>query len=244
MQQASDLLPQVQKLHAPIPAGQKTSTPSTTSSDIDLINRLFKRLQAIFTKWREVWPTDAEVAAAKRQWMRELVQRRVTDWELIKTGLRKASATGWVRPPSAGQFADWCIEYAMEQAGIPTLEETLTAIDRKLRGFHQPMEGALYQVKRYLNWFELKASDTQTVGYRVKAAHKRMVDHWLSGAPWDEPAPALESPDNKPRGPLTPELKAKAASVFASLRAGSGEANPKSDSGRPDESLTAPDEEA
>ena len=179
---------------------------------------IFDRLQSIFTKWREIWATDGEVAAAKRQWVRELIHRRVTDPELIKAGLRTARATGWVRPPSAGQFADWCIDYAMEQAGIPTIGEADQAIDRKLRGMTQPMTGALFQLSTYLDWFELRRADQQTITIRVKTAHKRMVDHWMAGAPWDEPPTAIEDQSDEPRGPLTASMKSKAASEFAKLR--------------------------
>ena len=184
-------------------------TPSQTSlTDLDqrIIDRLFVRLKAIFPKWREIWNTDDEIKAAKRQWMRSIVSKGVADPSMLKLGIDRAEVIGWVRPPSPAQFCEWCIDAAKALAGIPSQADAISQImtvarrgDHNRR--HTKMTPAIYQMYRFIDWYSFSQKKTEDAEKMAARAYDEMVDHWRSGLPFAEQPIMIE--EHKPSGVVT-----------------------------------------
>lgn len=165
--------------------------------DRRFINQLFVRLQEIFPKWREIWQSDGEIKAAKRQWTKTLVKHGVSDAQMIQLGLDAARESGWVRPPSAGQFVTWCIEGAKEKAGVPSKENAVSqimAIARKSDHARKRTKlcPAMYQVTRFIDWYEFRKLNAEKAEKAIERAYDHMVDHWRSGRPFAEQPTMIE----------------------------------------------------
>lgn len=201
---------------------QQTHLPtSLTGLDRQIIERLFDQLKAIFPKWREVWATDGEIGQAKKQWTRVLVRRQVADPQIIKLGLLKAEATGWVRPPSAGQFADWCFEVAMENAGIPPKDKAVREVARARHGSSvnrtEKLPPALYQMSRYVDWFRYNHATVEKAEKILEAAYDDLVEHWKSGKPFENPPVAIEKRDNPSGVVRTKKSRDEAKKILSGL---------------------------
>lgn len=106
----------------------KAATPvQLDSASVDVVNRLFSELQAIFPAWRQAWPNDKALAAAKRSWVRGFMAAGIRDLEQIRFGLQQCRAAGSDFAPSVGKFIDWC-RPSPKSLGLPTVEQAyLTA---------------------------------------------------------------------------------------------------------------------
>jgi hypothetical protein len=87
-----------------------------------VINRLFADLQALFPAWRQSYPGEADLAAAKRGWTRALVEAGVTTEEQLQWGLRRARLSSSPFWPSVGQFIQWCQPDPIS-LGLPSPEQ-------------------------------------------------------------------------------------------------------------------------
>lgn len=209
------------------PVGQKASIPgqetSTTFEEIDkrVINKLFTRLQEIFPKWREIWQSDGEVKAAKRQWSKQLVRQGVNDIEMIQAGIEQARASGWVRPPSAGQFCSWCIEAAKERAGIPGKDNAISQMMALLkRGSHNRkrtnLVPAMYTMSRMIDWYEMNTCDSDRAHKAMAKAYDEMIEHWQNGHAFYEQPTLIEH--GNPSGVVTESSRKKGRETLAKLR--------------------------
>jgi hypothetical protein len=89
---------------------------------VEIVNRLFVELQAIFPAWRQAWPTDAALAAAKRNWVRAFMAAGIRDVEQIRYGLQQCRLSGSDFAPSVGKFIQWC-RPTPEALGCPAVEQ-------------------------------------------------------------------------------------------------------------------------
>lgn len=203
MRKADQLAQQASKAITTATDGQKDLTQqqetSTTLCEIEqkVVDRLFDRLKEIFPKWREIWQTDGEVKAAKRQWTKSLVKHGVADVQMIQMGIESARESGWVRPPSPGQFVKWCIESAKEKAGIPSKENAVSqimAIARKSDHARKRAQlcPAMYQVSRFIDWYDFRRLNAEDASKAISRAYDQMVEHWRSGRPFAEQPTMLE----------------------------------------------------
>lgn len=86
-----------------------------------IINRLFADLQAICSAWRVSLPGAAELAAAKRQWVRSLWENGIHNEEQLQRGLRRARREADRFWPCPSEFIRWC-EPDFSELGLPTPE--------------------------------------------------------------------------------------------------------------------------
>ncbi|KRW62354.1 replication protein P [Pseudomonas sp. TTU2014-080ASC] len=86
-----------------------------------VVDDLFERLKAHFPAWRQAWPSELELHAAKREWLAEFMRAGIRSLEQIQAGLRFAARhpSAWV--PAPGMFVDWC--FSPEAFGLPGLEK-------------------------------------------------------------------------------------------------------------------------
>lgn len=171
---------------------------SLTDLDQRIVDRLFENLKAIFPKWREIWQTDGELKAAKKQWTRAIVKQELADPQIIKLGIEKAEAIGWVRPPSPAQFCQWCMDGAKEKAGIPSKENAVSqvmAIAKKSDYARKRTKlcPSVYQMCRYIDWYKMRFANVDTAQKWIDKAYDEMIKHWREGKPFAEQPTALEN---------------------------------------------------
>jgi hypothetical protein len=188
--------------------------------DQKVINKLFKRLQEIFPKWREIWQSEGEVKAAKRQWAKTLIKKGVTDIEMIQAGLEQSRECGWVRPPSAGQFVAWCIESAKERAGIPGKDNAVSQIMALLkRGDHNRrrtnLNPAMYTMSRLIDWYAMKTKGQEDARKAMERAYDNMVEHWMNGHDFYEQPTMIE--DSNPSGAVTKASREKGKEALSQM---------------------------
>lgn len=99
----------------PAPIIPKSLPPGT----VDVINVLFRELQAIFPAWRQAWPTDDALKAAKRSWIKAFIVAGINQLEQIRVGVERCRALGTSFIPSVGQFVELC-QPTPEMLGIPS----------------------------------------------------------------------------------------------------------------------------
>jgi len=188
--------------------------------DQKVINKLFKRLQEIFPKWREIWQSEGEVKAAKRQWAKTLIKKGVTDIEMVQAGLEQSRECGWVRPPSAGQFVAWCIESAKERAGIPGKDNAVSQVMALLkRGDHNRrrtnLNPAMYTMSRLIDWYAMKTKGQEDVRKAMEKAYDNMVEHWMNGHDFYEQPTMIE--DSNPSGVVTKASREKGKEALSQM---------------------------
>ncbi len=98
-----------------IPVTAKQLPPGTA----EVVNALFKELQAIFPAWKQAWPDDDALKAAKRSWIKAFVAAEINTLEQIRYGLLNCRQFGGDFAPSVGKFIKWCQPTA-EMLGIPS----------------------------------------------------------------------------------------------------------------------------
>ena len=152
--------------------------------------------------------------------MQTLVELGVTNKALVEHGLRSARASGWVRPPSAGQFCNWAWDAAQKSEGIPTLAEAQSMIIRRLNRPSFKFSPAMSHVSMKLDWFEIRRAKLETVNGFVATAYSKMIEHWKSGRPFLQPtesdAMTLEDKSHL-RKELTPEQRSMGVSEMQKI---------------------------
>lgn len=164
------------------------STTTPTDRDARMVNWLLTEITLIFPKWRELYQTAEAASGIRRVWLTTLVEQGVTNKALIEHGLAAARASGWVRPPSAGQFCIWAWGGAAAAAGIPPLQQATDAVMQRVRGAKVEFTGALYHLAQELDWLNLKrAAKDSDIRAAVELAREKTIKHWRSGQPFKQP---------------------------------------------------------
>lgn len=112
----SDLRAAVADYQPPaMPVMPKILPPGT----VDVVNALFKELQAIFPAWKQAWPDDEALRAAKRSWTKAFIIAEINTLEQIRYGLQNCRQSGTDFAPSVGKFIKWCLP-TPAMMGIPS----------------------------------------------------------------------------------------------------------------------------
>ncbi|MEB0133598.1 replication protein P [Pseudomonas sp. CCI2.4] len=97
-----------------VPVMPKQLPPGT----VEVVNALFKELRAIFPAWKQAWPDDEALDAAKRSWIKGFIVAGINTLEQIRYGLQNCRQSGTDFAPSVGKFIKWCLP-TPEMMGIP-----------------------------------------------------------------------------------------------------------------------------
>jgi hypothetical protein len=100
---------------APVP---RQLAPGT----VDVVNALFKELQAIFPAWKQAWPDDEALSTAKRSWIKAFMVAGINTLEQIRFGVERCRALGRPFAPSVGEFVAMC-QPTPEMLGIPAYDK-------------------------------------------------------------------------------------------------------------------------
>lgn len=84
----------------------------------EVVERLFRQLQAIFPAHKQAWPDDKAKAAAMRNWTMGFMAAGIRTLEQIRYGIEQCRKSGSPFAPSVGQFVGWC-KPGPEAFGLP-----------------------------------------------------------------------------------------------------------------------------
>jgi hypothetical protein len=104
---------------------------------VQVINSLFRELMAIFPAWKQAWPDDAAIGAAKATWVKAFMAENINHIEQIRFGIEQCRKLGSDFAPSVGKFIKLC-QPTPEMLGIPSLEK---AFREACRNAHPSMAG-------------------------------------------------------------------------------------------------------
>lgn len=103
-----------------------TDFPHTPSSPSHLdshaaavVNALFKELQAIFPAWRQAWPDDVTLKAAKRSWIKAFMAQGIRRIEQVRYGVENCRRLETPFVPGVGEFVALC-QPKPEALGAPS----------------------------------------------------------------------------------------------------------------------------
>lgn len=103
-----------------------------------VINSLFRELQAAFPAWRQAWPDDKAVSAAKATWTKAFMAEKINKIEQIRFGIEQCRKLATPFVPSIGEFVAMC-QPTPEMLGIPPLD---AAFREACRNAHPSMAGS------------------------------------------------------------------------------------------------------
>lgn len=104
---------------------------------VQVINALFRELMAIFPAWKQAWPDQEAIGAAKATWTKAFMAESITKIEQIRFGIEQCRKVGSDFAPSVGKFIKLC-QPTPEMLGIPPLEK---AFREACRNAHPSMAG-------------------------------------------------------------------------------------------------------
>ncbi len=131
----TDLRAAVLSHQPPAPVAPPTELPPGT---VEVVNALFKELQAIFPAWKQAWPDDASLRTAKRSWVKAFMAARICTLEQIRFGIERCRSLGTDFAPSVGKFIKLCLP-TPEMLGIPSHDK---AFREALENAHPSRFGA------------------------------------------------------------------------------------------------------
>lgn len=89
--------------------GAPTSLPRAVDpATAEVVNKLFAELQSIFPAWKQAWPTEQALIAAKRTWIKGFMRAGISTLEQIQFGIERCRESGAEFAPSVGRFVHWC----------------------------------------------------------------------------------------------------------------------------------------
>jgi hypothetical protein len=204
-----------------LPAQQDTRQPTEQLNNFarENINNVFARLKAIFPAWRNAYPDDAELAEAKKIWVRGFIDAGINSTEQVAAGMRKARLSGVDFFPSVGKFIAWC-KPQPEDIGLPPAssayqEAAYHAGHPSRRVWSHP---AVYAAGGRCGWFDLRNGDISEA--RFKTIYADVCAEALAGAQFEQPrtdSTRLEH-HNSGKAVVTEEAKAAGREALADLK--------------------------
>lgn len=128
MRQAKEIIPGAA---ARLPSVMIKSPRQIDPATAEVVNRLFAELQCIFPAWRQAWPDNKALAAAKRSWIKGFAAAGINTLEQIRFGLGQCRQSGSDFAPSIGRFIQWC-KPTPELLGLPSADAAYREACRKV----------------------------------------------------------------------------------------------------------------
>jgi hypothetical protein len=112
---------------AAVARGEVATPPSAPLRSVDdqtgeVVEKIFRQLQAIFPAWRQAWPNEKTLATARRSWTKGFMDAGISSIEQVEFGIKKCRRSGSPFAPSIGQFIEWCT-LGPEELGLPVAED-------------------------------------------------------------------------------------------------------------------------
>lgn len=88
----------------------------------EVVERLFRQMQAIFPAHKQAWPDDKALASARRSWTKGFMAAGINSLEQIRYGIEQCRKSASPFAPSVGQFISWCTP-GPEAFGLPAIAD-------------------------------------------------------------------------------------------------------------------------
>src|SRR5690606_10805530 len=121
MRSAKDLIPSATSGQHVTVAEPARSPRSVDTGTAEVVNTLFAELQCICPAWKQAWPDDASLRAAKRSWIKGFMAAGISSLEQIRFGIQQCRLRGGDFAPSVGKFIGWC-RPTPEMLGLPSAD--------------------------------------------------------------------------------------------------------------------------
>ncbi|WP_341304709.1 replication protein P [Pseudomonas sp. TMP25] len=202
-----------------MPSLQVAQPVKVDANTKQVINDLFDRLKGLYPAWKQAWPTDVELRAAKLEWLAEFMRAGIRQLEQIQHGVRMAAKDRSAFAPSPGVFVSWC--FAPEAFGLPDAER---AYKQALRNTHPSQTGhctwahpAVYHASVAAGWYSLQRLD-QSLGFKRFEQKYLEQCQKLGRGEVLSPSPVAALPEHA--GPRTPEVGRAALAMLRKTVAG------------------------
>ncbi len=173
---------------AAIREAEKTPATSLNEEAKNIVNGLFKSLQAAKPGWRASFPDDESLRLAKSTFVKGLIEAQVTDRAMISLGMKKARLDPSQFFPSIGQFIMWC-KPEPEDFGMPPASlawrECCDNCHRKL--VHVWSHPAVYESGKRIGWYEIRCGKATLKPFEL--IYQKTVDEVMAGAEFVVPKP-------------------------------------------------------
>lgn len=181
----------------PAALGSKAAEAKSQPRRIDpataeVVNKLFAELQAIFPAWRQAWPDDRSLAAAKRSWIKGFAAAGINSLEQIRYGLEQCRLSGCDFAPSVGRFIQWC-RPTPELLGLPSADAAYRAACRIAHpaADRSGVHPAVYHAACETGFYELASLPEEKSRRLFERAYELTVQMIMSGQPLREIPKAL-----------------------------------------------------
>ncbi|UZS74328.1 replication protein P [Pseudomonas syringae] len=147
----------------------------------EVVERLFRQLQAIFPAHKQAWPDDKAKAAAMRNWTMGFMAAGIRTLEQIRYGIEQCRKSGSPFAPSVGQFIGWCTP-GPEAFGLPASAD---AWMEALMGLYSHEGVKIAAIATGL--FDLRSAKQEDKGLRQRFDHNYtiVIRRAQSGQPLD-----------------------------------------------------------
>lgn len=187
---------------------------------VQVINALFRELMAIFPAWKQAWPDQEAINAAKATWTKAFMAERITKIEQIRFGIEQCRKAGSDFAPSVGKFIGLC-QPTPEMLGIPPLK---AAFREACRNAHPSMAGqakwshdAVWHTAKECGFESLNRLETSLALKLFERNYAITTRRLIDGLPLQKMPLALPA---KAEGRRTPEIGNKALAELRARRAG------------------------
>lgn len=204
----------------PNEASAEVAPVKADAGTVQVINALFRELMAIFPAWRQAWPDQEAVTAAKATWTKAFMAEKITKVEQIRFGIEQCRKLGSDFAPSVGKFINLC-QPTPEMLGLPPLE---TAFREASRNVHPSMAGqanwshdAIWHTAKESGFESLNRLETSLARKLFERNYVITVRRLIDGLPLQKMPLALPA---RVDGRRTPEIGNRALSELRAMRSG------------------------
>lgn len=201
-------------------ATAETAVPKIDAGTVQVINALFRELMAIFPAWKQAWPDQDAIGAAKATWTKAFMAENITKIEQIRFGIEQCRKLGSDFAPSVGKFIKLC-QPTPEMLGIPPLEK---AFREACRNAHPSMAGqgkwshnAVWHTARECGFEPLNRLETSLAMKLFERNYVITCRRMIEGLPLQKMPLALPARAEARR---TPDIGNKALAELRARRAG------------------------
>ena len=187
---------------------------------VQVINALFRELMAIFPAWKQAWPDQEAINAAKATWTKAFMAEKITKIEQIRFGIEQCRKAGSDFAPSVGKFIALC-QPTPEMLGIPTVD---AAFREACRNAHPAMAGqanwshdAVWHTAKEAGFENLNRLETALARKLFERNYAITVRRLVEGLPLQKMPLALPA---RAEGRRTPEIGNQALAELRARRAG------------------------
>lgn len=163
-------------------SGQVQAAPESpralNTEAVKNVNDIFRALQAAFPAWRNAFPDDASLKAAKSSWVKGLMAAGVTEFKQIARGVEKARLSESDFFPSVGKFVGWC-RLTPEDMGLPEEDAAWREVCQHCHHIliHTWSHAVVYEAGRRVGWFDVRNCSGD---HKLRSLRKAFSDHYAA----------------------------------------------------------------